>query len=447
MNSTWQVARTYLWRPRFWVLGAIYLLFVYLALATDETPVRGSIAVSVVMACLFVCFVALHLRRQFGDETVRLTPRYPLPHLAVGLLAGGLFWAIVPGVLVLAGRWPPGALAIHALPGILAGLVAVLPQAIMLLVTLPFLVTWINYLGPYPGKFLPRLIDGREPAAAAALVVAALAANALAALVLLRLPGRGVSTNDEIALDAPVPSEHTFPWSRWTLAMRDAAADRLSHACVFPSVARWRVPVAISRLQLAWPLALLLAMCAVGWFFGAVGEFAVTSTIVSSGLLLVVPYGPWHLRRRSFALELMRPVSRAAFFRQIALALAWDVCVWVAVASLLSVAVFLTLARFAPGDVRLHFFIAYYSVLWSMALFLYGLAVATMRLRLWLLVVAIGGMAWLIGVWLLVITIALEFRHQPSTPATVYACSLVSAVTGLSLAWITFRRWHDLDVA
>ena len=43
MNSFWQVAKTYLWRPRFWIFGGSYLLINYwMAPRSPEQPYRGS---------------------------------------------------------------------------------------------------------------------------------------------------------------------------------------------------------------------------------------------------------------------------------------------------------------------------------------------------------------------------------------------------------------------
>jgi hypothetical protein len=448
MNSLWQVVRTYLWRPRFWVLGVAYGWIMWLNLSTPERPPRAQVALSVMMGGLVVCFVALHVRRQFGSEGAQLTPRYVLPHLAVGALATTFFWVVLPSAMTLTGRWPPGALAAHGLVGILAGAVAFWPKALMLLLALPFLLSWSNTFDPLQRRYIERFLDGGEPVEASALLVAALAANVIAAIWLVRLPRSGVAANDDLALETPVPSESN-PLAAWTLAGRDASALRLGHARLLRAVQRWRVPVAIAPFQFLLPALAVLVSAAIGWGFEALSAWAMVGTIISSAVLLVVPYGPWHLRRRAFGQEFMRPVTRATFFRQIALALAWDVVAWLAAASLTSLVVFAAFARFSGIDQSGVIFVTgYYAVLWSMAAFLYGLALTTMRWRMWLLVIAVGGMGWFLGVSWLGVYGAFKFGWRPMHSVLhVWAFALLSAIVGLLLAWLTYRRWLRSDVA
>jgi hypothetical protein len=192
----------------------------------------------------------------------------------------------------------------------------------------------------------------------------------------------------------------------------------------------------------------VLVAAAIGWWFEAVSAWVMLATIISSSLLLVTPYGPWHLRRRALAVEFMRPVRRAMFFRQIALALAWDVLAWLVAASLTSLLVFGAFARFwGIDDSGVRFVIGYYAVLWSMACFLYGLALTTMRWRIWLLMIAVGGMVWIMGMWLLGVYGATKMGWKPpNSLLPVLEFALLSAVVGLLLAWRTYRRWLHADV-
>jgi hypothetical protein len=450
MNSLWQVARTYLWRPRFWVLGALYLAIMGLAFWSPETPAKAQIGISLTLSSVIVCFTALQLRRTFGNEVVQLTPRYAAPHLAIGLTASALLWLIVPAILVLIGKWPSTALAAHAVAGIMAGAVAFWPRALIVLVALPFLLSWASDLNPRR-PFFSRLVDGGEPFAAAMLFAVALVANAVAVLALVRLPRRGISTNDELAIDAPVNLQANNPVVAWMLSARDRAAERLQQARVFCGVRRWRVPVAIPAFQFCLPVVAVLAMAAVGGAFGAAADWTVLATTISVALMVVLPYAPWHQRRRAFQQEFMRPVARGAFFRQMALALGWDVLAWLCLATLLMSVVTAMLASFrSNNDGRVWYEILttialFYSILWSISLFLYGLALATIRFRLWLLIIAIGGLVWFIGLFFLTVRIALYFsiRHDL---VPIVAFVVISTAIGLLLVVLTHRRWVAADL-
>jgi hypothetical protein len=396
-----------------------------------------------------VCFTALQLRRTFGNEVVQLTPRYAAPHLAIGLAASALLWLIVPAILVLIGKWPSTALAAHAVAGIMAGAVAFWPRALIVLVAIPFLLSWASNLNPRR-PFFTRLVDGDEPLAAAMLFAAALVANAVAVVALVRLPRRGISTNDELAIDAPVNLQANNPLVAWMLSARDRAAERLEQARVFRGVRRWRVPVAIPAFQFCVPVVAVLAMAAVGWAFGAVADWTVLATTISVALMVVLPYAPWHQRRRAFQQEFMRPVARGAFFRQMALALGWDVLAWLCLATLLMSVVIAMLTLFRNNDGRAWYEIlttiaVIYSIVWSISLFLYGLALATIRFRLWLLIIAIGGLVWSIGLLVLTVRTAIYFsiRHDL---VPVVAFVVISTAVGLLLVVLTHRRWVAADL-
>jgi hypothetical protein len=68
MGKYVQVALTYLYRPRFWILGPCYLLASRWwggATATYSYSFPQMLC-STSIACVVACFIALHLRRQFA---------------------------------------------------------------------------------------------------------------------------------------------------------------------------------------------------------------------------------------------------------------------------------------------------------------------------------------------------------------------------------------------
>jgi hypothetical protein len=208
--------------------------------------------------------------------------------------------------------------------------------------------------------------------------------------------------------------------------------------------------VAWSLLQWFLPLLAVLAMCAIGLVFGSAADWAVVGTTITSALLLIVPYGPWHERRKSLSWEFTRPVSRQAFFRQIAAALAWDALAWLAVGSATSAGVMAVVAELAdPRGVTAKFLVGYFAILWSTAVFIHGLALATMRWRIWLLVVALGSMAWVFGVFYLIALFMIDQRGPRFEPIVhpVVLFAGVTTVTGLLLTLYSRWRWPRSDLA
>jgi hypothetical protein len=236
------------------------------------------------------------------------------------------------------------------------------------------------------------------------------------------------------------------PLANWLLARRDAAAERLGRARRFRSIQRWRVPVAVSAFQLGLPMIVVALASTIGWFLGSAMQWAVLTAMIISFLLLVLPYGVWHPRRCAFDLEQMRPVARNDYIRQIALALAWDVFEWTLVASLISAGVFLLVDdRELAGFSSISEVAGYLGVLWGMALFTYGVALATIRRRAWLLLVASAALLWLLGIPLLIVRVDFAMGSRDSMPFDTFA--ILSAIVGLSLAWSSYRRWLATDLA
>ena len=457
MNSYWQVLRTYLWRPRFWVLGFFYLLLVwglfFDARMDQEFQRRVQAIFSAIFASLAGCFLALHVRRQFTTAAAQLVPDFAAPHLVIAALASALLWFIVPSVAILAGHWPPGALALHACAAILMAIVVCWPRALVVLVAIPVLLIWENRPLPHGQRpFLELLIGGELPALAGALVALAFLAQIVAGLMLLRLPRQGVTTNDEFTLDVTTSSQDVNPLNRWFLAGRDAAAERLLEARVFRTIQRWRIPVATSFAQLSIPAICVLAAAGIGLATGEWQGWSAIATAITCAVLMFVPLGPWHVRRHSMSQEILLPVTRPRFFRQIILSLAFDMALWMTEASAIIAAVALAFRLTDESEFVLLHDLAIVGfclcLLWSMAFFVFGVGLATMRWPLWLPIVAGIALFWFFGAWTSLVSVRIrhpQLRYEPFAELAIFV--VMNVLVGLFLAVTTYRRWVRSDVA
>jgi hypothetical protein len=464
MNKYWQVVRTYLWRPRFWVLALVYLFIVWFwfsLIAWYEldrellrTNALAQSITSAVFTSLIGCFLALHVRRQFSTAAAQVTPTYSAPHLVVAGAISLLLWLLVPLAMVVTGYWPAGALALHAMAAILTAIVACWPRGILLLVAIPVLVVWANR--PLPRgqtQFLIALASGQRPWLSATLVALAAAGQIFAAWFLLRVPRQGTATNDEFTLDA-APSQDLSPLSRWMLSARDAAGQRLMETRAIPSIQRWRVPVASSPIQYSLPFVIVLISCGIGWTLGSTDEWGIFAVAVASAVLLLVPLAPWHFRRKTMGQELLLPVSRERYFREMTVAMGFDVVIWTAISSALVLSCFVVAFVREPESFShvssLQAFAVLMSVLWSMAVFVYGVGISTIRSHFWLPMVATIAVIWFFGGMMLAVSIGHQIRvvTQWREPEAwmIGLFFVLTFTSGVMLLRSTHRRWLISDV-
>jgi hypothetical protein len=450
MNSYWHVAQTYLWRPRFWFWTG-FAAFVCLLWWFNGDPTDGARRAQSILSALFAsvggCFVALHARRQFGTAAARLLPDFAPPHLAIAAVVSLALWVGVPLIGMWAAEWPRGSLAIHAVAGILIGLTACWPRALLLLAALPVLLIWATRENPGGPTLLVALSDGDRPLLANVLITLSALLNLAAAVVLLRLPRQGITTNDELGLEPnPVPNSDNR-LGELVLRLRDRAAARLGDARLLRSVQRWRVPVAVSWFSLLVPVVVVVLLTLLGGLFDDLSDWATMTALITSSVLLISPLGPWHTRRAALGLEFMRPVTRQAFFRQVLLALAGDFCLWTLLSTTIGVVVFAIVPPFRNVEARGPFVLGYVLVIWSMACLVYGVATVTIRWRFWIPVVAAAGVVWCFGLFFALAIIGNEFRHGPVRANMPAAFAVLSFAAGLLLARVGYRRLVAADVA
>lgn len=456
INRYWQVLRTYLERPRFWVLIVTYLLvtwFWFWYYAWSKPGERQAQAIiSAIYACLICCFLGLHVRRQFSHSAAQAIPGYATPHLVVAGLLSSMLWLVVPALAWWMGHWSNGVMALHAFAAMLMAIVACWPRGVLLMMAIPAVAIWASR--PVKARQYPYIVElyqGYHPNVAVMLIAAAVGAQAIAAWYLLRLPRKGITTNDEFTIEtAPTPAG-VNPLRDWLLELRESEAQRLTRTGWLPLVQRWRAPVAIAPMLFLVPAAFVSAAALFGWWAEEAQAYTTFALIISCAILLLLPLGPWQSRRWAMSQEILRPVAREKYYRQFLGAMALDMVTWIGMASLLIFVVILSnWNHISPMDRLTNFSISLalsLSLLWSMATFVYGVGVATLHVRFWLPILAAATITWFVGCWILGGIVGMYFR-VPSDVATIGLSSfpILSTAIGLGLTRWTYQRWVRSDV-
>lgn len=436
MNRHWQVLKTYLLRPRFWLLVPIYLLV-------------GPFA-SVCVGALLACFLGLHMRRQFGTAAAKLMPGFTPPHLTIAAAVSLAMWAGVPA----AQAWWFGlridsVVAIHAPTGILLALVAIWPRSIVLVVLAPMWLAWlVSRSGHETYDWLQYFALHGRWTYSVPLIVSAVVIQAVASWFLLRLNDQS-AVNDDLASDLPKFEGTAGRVENWLLDRRDAVVQRDlgSIGRGIWSIRRWRVPVAIAWPQLAvFPLAVLIVTLSVRSASSDVSLviFSIGATAV---VFLFAPLAPWRGRRHWIAMEVTRPVTRDQYFCELAIALAMDMALWFAVVAIVSGVAISCFANvrhwsFAPEMA------AFIGALAGISVFLFGLGLLTLRNRYWFAVLVLVSILYAM-VSMLFVTIVVRIVHPPvpmQDQVVFWSWAGLMALFGLAMASRARWRWSKVDL-
>ncbi len=450
MIRVWQVVLTYVWRPRFWVLGIFYLVAStwWAENMRWGAALVGGLLPTITLASVTCCFIALHLRRQFGNAEARLTPGFAVPHFVVGAVVSLLVWVVVPwGQAWLADAQPWALIAAYSVAGLSLAVTVCWPKAMVLVMAMPLGIAW-DVLH-HADSFSSRFLKGEVPLLSAAMVALAVLAHPLAAIFLLRLSDH-VFVNDDFLVERP-RSEGVFGrWENLLLSFRDARVERRLARVGrgWWAIGRWRIPVALAWSTLALVVACVLGLMGLAWYGTGNREYVIPVVLMASVMFLLAPFGPWQLRRQWLSIEMMRPVTRPRFFRELALALAADVVLWTSLISVIVIGTAGLLSDHRPpvsGIGRVGMIVVtslvYLALLWGMACFLYGIALVTLRFRYWIPLIFTLGIAWCIAF----VVAAVNMQPTPRE-VNVLVFPATSALLGLLLTWIAYRRWLETDL-
>jgi hypothetical protein len=469
MNKCCHVVLTYLYRPRFWISGTLYLM-VSLVLGNLMNTSRHQnlkwegfdaeyhMACSVLFACIVSSLVALHLRRQFAGANVQLVPGFRGPHLMVGALASAMVWIAVPwGVAALTETRPLITIAAHSLAGVFLAIVVIWPKAIVLLGAVLYWMMWsLSGLLTSKSYGILYLLDS-HPVAAASMIVLAVMGYGIAAVFLLRLSDNTIAASDDFVVETPGAERATGRWRNRWFALRDAEIDwQLAgrEHWLWP-YRRWRIPGAVSWSALGATIVLVVVLIVASWFIKRDPVVPLLVAIVCSGVMLFAPFSSWRFRCNSLGCEFMRPVTREHFVRQFVMAFALDFFLWTSMASLITIPGYFALIwedkSFSASVLWVHL-----AVLWSIAILLYGIGLVTLRFRYWVPILIsyflASVVAIMISLGMLINWFERWFRDSTGISHQIVGVILLMfalaapASMGLLLAWRTYRRWLDMDL-
>lgn len=226
MNKYWEVARTYIYRPAFWMFAAIYLVLgSQLPNETSSEPVSLSLLPVAALTC---CLIAIHLRRQFGTAAAMTLPGFAPPHLAMGAVASLSVCVVLPGLLAWKiGANPWATIGRYSVAGILLAAVARKPSAIALLAVIPALVIWFEVSAHDAHSFVTQFLFGDEPGPLTTMFVISLVCQVAAGFYLLRLGTREIAISDELFSPSQLDSAAKGSFSYLRLSQQDAGRSQV----------------------------------------------------------------------------------------------------------------------------------------------------------------------------------------------------------------------------
>ncbi len=465
------VLLTYLFRPRFWIAGGIYLFMEYaMSRALNE---GGNVWPTVPAgACAVVCsFLALHARRQFGGPAAHVIPGFAGPHLLVGIAISLLLWIAIPGTAAWWGGVPLlPVISLHAVGGVFFALVILWPRAVVLLATLPIGILWLASARDYLlNEWIEEFMRGNRPGALWLPIAMAVGLMPLAARALSRMSDRDKFVSDDFNLDELPREGSGGKWEQWMLAGRDAVAGyRLAHGRQGAgwNVQRWRIPVSTGWGQWLVIAATVWGLSGLASVIGASlkvprPEYGVLMLVMSCAVLMLAPFGTWNSRRAALTWEFARPVTRPQFVKQMALALAADIASWLCLLSIILIVGLVACLRDAniwkhPGHFRDLLFNSL-CMLWGYGAVLYGIGLIVLRYRYWILLMIGGLVLWSMTFWPILILLLNIVRSipamsrsrtaQPVLPDSISGVLflLVMAMCGWAMARWACHRWVRSD--
>jgi hypothetical protein len=453
VNRLFQVARTYLYRPRFWIFGLIYLLL-WLPWWQQIDPhssdhqrlqVALDTLVTANFGCVLACLLALHVRRQFGNAGAKIIPRFAVPHLIVAAGALAVLWVGASWVQAWLMGAPPWLwIAIHSAVPIFFALVICGRPTIVFLAVLPFsLIAAHGLIFARKTNPVSDFLLGREPLAAAVLIAVGVLACGLAAWLLVRGLEYDARVSDDFLTELPRTEWAAGRLDERLLTYRDAAVERALAGTgnSWWAIQRWRVPAMISWAHIL--VGISVAVLFVAAMVAGVGQrsAAVVGGFMATAGLLMAPFAPWHSRRNFMGMELMRPVARAQYFRQLAAALAVDVMVWTCVTLLFCLGI-VSIVNW--NNVPAWGLLAVWSaVICGLTVMWYGVGMVTMHLRFWPVVMVS------LYFFCLICTINFTQWYDPKGDQMVMDVLLfigASSSCGGLLATLAYQRWNRLEL-
>ncbi|HTM53605.1 MAG TPA: hypothetical protein VL175_06225 [Pirellulales bacterium] len=398
MSSYLHVLNTYFGRWRFWIFGGFYVLMAWLTSGINrerspgirEWDALGFIVFSTIIASLFMAFLALHVRRQFGSPQAHVMPGFFAPHFAVFVAVSSVIWIVIPWLMAERSQWPAlPFVSAHACAAILLCLIVIWPRALVLLLGMflgPVLI--FGNVGLFSRaaqiRFAQGFVEGEFGGVYFVLIALALAAYVCAAWRLRRLSDLSAATSDDFSLEIKneaYTNRASFgilqDWRDQTTESRLAAIGPTRDSVRL----RW-VPSATSIPEIAILGVLIVALGLAVWYFVGESGAAVLVFTVGTAAMVFGPLSTWRFRLNALATEVMRPATRRQAFRRVVMAMALDFLIWGVAATLVVACSYLFLIGergfFYRSAILIHLM-----ALWGAIVLIFGVTLATLRFRYW----------------------------------------------------------------
>ena len=442
-----------------------------------------------ILNCLLLFLIALQIQSQFSQATCHLIPNYHWPHL-IPPIALAIVGVAIHCIPLLSRGVPVGAaLGVNLLCWgllcalLLVGLLNSIDPKFKPWIMIPFAITAAGW---FPvGLFVLQLgrssvdwyLRGNDPAWAALFILGGLATALLTLLQSTRLYAiyaeRGISS-PPLSLD-PVQmaqwqqqvawrNSGSIPGGKWISRRLERAISNSTRVGWRPRSNLWIAGNIQNGTTILLMMGFGIALLSYGCWLTPVGASINLEALPGSPMFLVltvflpdvliIPMASiWRGRRKTFAMESLRPVSRREFARQIAVAIAWDLVP-------LAIVYAVVLAWYV-----IHADAEKWSPAWTGAMILVFLArwLLTVGMILWTIVIRRDWVLLLVvvisGYTILFANLAIIFlqgpvlgiRELPPDLPSISVTMLTGMALGLGLiAWgvtqTAYRRWEQIEL-
>jgi hypothetical protein len=409
--------------------------------------------------CLFLfAFVIFHVKNQFADSRAALMPRFRRVHATVAAAAAFTVAVILPSIITVAAGWR--SIGLTAISVLAFGSVLWLMLLHSAWIALLIAAAWFSTMTE-PGRLcLQELVMGHFEPQAILLLILGLAVTVCGGIRLIRLNEDMPEYHTQIRWD-PSTQNYTnraaqsgknriLPWFWDWLAERKMAA-LTRHAAQSPGslwsrICRWQIGMCTGWS--AWLIAFgtIAYIWILDQFFfsrvkGAIDGQPPTNflfTFLLAFMPVLAAMAKWLLRARSLGRELMLPVQRAAYVRQLGLAgAASQLQVWCAMVS----AAVLWWCVMAVQPPPWHAVVSMLAISALCQFWTFGVSVWMARYR------SQGAYSlWMIAAMLPTQILGGLSNAAPAAfRGWAWPAGAVMALLGLLMTWDTYRRWLNVD--
>ena len=444
------VAMTYLGNRKLWVLGAfsgwMLLMCVGMRAGTNAPPV-GVWPINACLSCGMVLAgmgVWGHAKTQFADPRARLTPDFAGPHLVMAWIASAVMILI----------WGAGIWFVLQI-----GFTGSLAVACLLFAAAGWLVygeSWVAALLLVASIFGAASESGQQVFAALFAPSAWLTSTGIVAASLAGLGVLGARiaaiTEENPAYRRQVMRSEQLAWHHPSTAQPPQRMGRFSGNFVdsrmrnylarrpgwLRRVERWRMP--LTPMPLWIPMLLMIGVSVMFQRKGGQFEFA----WMQCGIAAIVPLSVWRKRRAMLAQELLRPIDRKTFLRELGAALALDMIDIMGMATVFILVVYAVLKPRQLSEPQPWLMMA---TVWSAATITFGCGAWLLRVRSEVTFFVGTILALMATNMVLIFPIGLtEIKDMQQYGHLVRLVPPACLAVGLVISGLAYRRWLTADM-